>query len=79
MISQVPEGTLDDALPGWVSFLGLSLTIALTIAFTIPMALVLINRTVLTLTLALHDLAQRADDFGAGSFGQDRADGTPDA
>ncbi|MGB6023131.1 MAG: hypothetical protein WBG89_12465, partial [Ornithinimicrobium sp.] len=78
IIGQLPPGTLREAVPAWLTLLGLALTVTLTIAVAVPMALFLINRTVLILTLALHDLAQRADDFGTGSFGQERVDGARD-
>ncbi|MGB6004938.1 MAG: HAMP domain-containing sensor histidine kinase [Ornithinimicrobium sp.] len=62
---------LTEPLGSWVTVITLLLASALAIAATIPVALLLINRTLATFTAALHDLAQRADDFGAGSFGTD--------
>ncbi len=55
----------------WVTVITLLVASALAMALTIPIALLLINRTLSVFTAALHDLAQRADDFGAGSFGID--------
>ncbi|MGB3830138.1 MAG: HAMP domain-containing sensor histidine kinase [Ornithinimicrobium sp.] len=68
-----------DGVPMWVAPLAVVLTIALTVGLTIPLALMLINRIVSTLSLALRDLAQRADDFGTGSFGHDKSESTADS
>lgn len=57
-----------DGIPVWILVLAVFLTLFVTAAVTVGLALLLITRTVSTLTLALHDLAQRADDFGTGSF-----------
>lgn len=78
IVGQLPQGTFGGAVAPWIILLGVALTVTLTITVAVPMALILINRTVLILTLALHDLAQRADDFGTGSFGQERLEGAPD-
>ncbi|MGB7449657.1 MAG: HAMP domain-containing sensor histidine kinase [Ornithinimicrobium sp.] len=57
--------------PGWLPYVSLVLGALLTAAITVPTALVLINRTVLSLTQAMRDLAQQADDFGTGAFTED--------
>ncbi|CAN5509318.1 hypothetical protein BH23ACT6_BH23ACT6_02360 [soil metagenome] len=65
---------LDLRASGWILAVTVVAAAALAIAATIPIALLLVNRTVSTLTLALHDLAQRADDFGTGAFSIESAD-----
>lgn len=53
--------------PYWLPLLALVVCTVITVTITTAVAMWLINRAVSTLTVALHDLAQRADDFGAGS------------
>ncbi|MGB5953455.1 MAG: HAMP domain-containing sensor histidine kinase [Ornithinimicrobium sp.] len=55
-------------LPVWAQIAICVICAALALAITIPVALLLVNRTVSTLSTALRDLAQRADDFGTGAF-----------
>ncbi|HKJ12622.1 MAG TPA: HAMP domain-containing sensor histidine kinase [Ornithinimicrobium sp.] len=60
-----------DIEPGWLPYVSFVLGVVITVAVVVPTALVLIDRTVATLTLALQDLAQQADDFGTGAFTAD--------
>jgi signal transduction histidine kinase len=57
--------------PRWLPFASFPLAALLTVAITVPTALVLINRTVTRLTQAMRELAQQADDFGTGAFTED--------
>ncbi len=67
----------DSLGPWWLVVLATVLSAIVSVGVTILLALWLINRAVNTLTLALNDLAQRADDFGAGSVTADREGGGP--
>lgn len=62
---------LGDPLQSWITVVAFALASILAVAAIIPIALLLVSRTVGTLTIALRDLAQRADDFGAGDFSND--------
>lgn len=55
----------------WVKVVVAILGAVLAVAVTVPVALLLVRRPVDNLTLALHDLAQRADEFGTGAFSVD--------
>ena len=61
----------------WLAILAFVVATLITVAITIAVALWLINGAVHTLTVALNDLGQRADDFGAGSVTADPEGGGP--
>ncbi len=63
--------------PSWLAVLAVLVSTIVAVGVTICLALWLIGRAVNTLTLALNDLAQRADDFGAGLVTADRDGGGP--
>lgn len=61
----------------WFASVALAVSTVVTVSITTGLAIWLSNRTVHTLSLALNDLAQRADDFGAGSVTADPDGGGP--
>jgi signal transduction histidine kinase len=68
-----------DVDPPWLFYVAFALAAVCTVLIVIPTALVVINRTTATLTLALQELAQQADDFGTGGITIDPPSGTPDS
>ncbi len=67
----------DSLGPSWLGILAMVISTIATVTITTGLAIWLISSTVNTLTLALNDLAQRADDFGAGSVTADPDGGGP--
>ncbi len=74
IFAEIPLDPSAKASHPWLAILLLVVASGLAFTATTTIALLLINRTVATLTLALNDLSQRADEFGSGTFGLDRSD-----